>query len=220
MTWASVTVATHTVLTATDYTLSAPTWNGYKVYLSAPRHPDSGARGECGWEENINGRNWNMYAANIQTNGTPLRPRGYHVTVSANARTVNGYITNRNNSNNWGANVHIVTHTNAPSAGGCGSSAQYLLVMYESGNSNSTGLRSQLLSKLDPAIPGGQESWNCDGLYECTAVNAPHVAYVELFFHTNQSAVNWFQAGGGHGTGVNQSWLYAYAVDAHLGYPR
>lgn len=43
--------------------------------------------------------------------------------------------------------------------------------------------------------------------------------YVELFFHDNQAAVDWFQAGGGSGNGVNNSWNYGYAVDAHLGYP-
>jgi hypothetical protein len=48
-----------------------------------------------------------------------------------------------------------------------------------------------------------------------------HRAYVELFFHTNLSAVNWFQGDGveGHG-GVTESWRYGTAVDNRLGYPR
>jgi hypothetical protein len=32
--------------------------------------------------------------------------------------------------------------------------------------------------------------------------------------------VDWFQAGGGVGTGVNNTWYYGYAVDDLLGYPR
>src|SRR5262245_9876437 len=40
-------------------------WNGVKVYLSSPRHASSGSRGECGWEENINGRIFNLYAAGL-----------------------------------------------------------------------------------------------------------------------------------------------------------
>lgn len=189
-----------------------------KVYLSSPRHASSGSRGECGWEENINGRHWNWYAAHTNNGGAgSLLNRGYAVTVSANARD-NGAVTNKNSSNNWGADVHIVTHTNA--SNGCPSSPQYVLVMYRSGNANSTGLRTQLLALLDPVIPGGQNTWDCDGLIECNSVLAPHRAYVELFFHDNQAAVDWFQAGGGGGAGVNNTWRYGYAVDERLGYPR
>lgn len=209
--------ASHTVITSSDTTYNPSPWNGFKVYLSSPRHVDSGDRGECGWEENINGRHWNNYAATQDNGGAgSFYNRGYKVVVSANNRN-DGSSTNKNSSNNWGANVHIVTHTNA--SGGCASSAQYFLVMYRSGNANSTGLRTNLLDILNPIIPGGQNTWNCDAFTECNAVLAPHRVYVELFFHDNQAAVDWFQAGGGSGDGVTNSWNYGYAVDAHLGYP-
>lgn len=211
-------MASHTTITSTDQVYNTNPWNGYKVYLSSPRHDDSGSRGECGWEENINGRHWNYYAAFINNGGSGgLVNRTYRITVSANARD-NGAVTNKNSSNNWGAHVHIVTHTNAIS--GCPSSAQYLLVMYRTGVANSTALRTQLINKLDPVLPGGQNSWNCDGLIECNSVNASRRAYVELFFHDNQASVDWFQAGGGNGTGVNNTWRYGFAVDELLGYPR
>jgi hypothetical protein len=212
--------AHHTTITTGHHTYIPSGWNGYKVYLSSPRHSDSGSRGECGWEENINGRHWNINAAYKQTYNTSTSARfwerKYQTKISPNSRD-NGYLANRTESNNWGANVHIVTHTNAWV--GCGNSANYLLVMFRSGNNNSINLKNHLIAKLDPITPGGQNSWDCDGLAECNA-NAAHRAYVELFFHTNTSAVNWFQNGGGHGTGVNNTWRYGYAVDDHLGYPR
>lgn len=221
--WIRPAVADHTVVTGTTYGVTppwggGPGWNGYKVFLSSPRHPDSGSRGECGWEENINGREWNWESA-FWTNGGAgnIGFRGYAVNVSANLRD-NGYITNRTMGNNYGANIYIVTHSNATS-GRC-NSAQYLLVMYRSGNNNSIGLKNELLGYLDPVVPGGQNNWNCDGLSECNNNNlAPYRAYVELFFHTNQAAVNWYQCCGGHGNAINESWRYGASIDGLLGYP-
>jgi hypothetical protein len=197
-------------------------WNGVKVYLSSPRHASSGERGECGWEENINGRIFNLYAADLNdsadTLGT-LTTRGYEARVSPNSRD-DGWRLNRDESNNWGANVHIVTHTNA--FVGCDNAAQYLLVMFKSGDANSIDLKDNLLQQLDPQVPGGQNSWNCDNLGECAA-NAAHIAYIELFFHTNQAATDWFigpgddpQARGG----MDASPYLGVALDEHLGYPR
>jgi len=215
--------ATHTQVTTVDlYVPQRPgiNWNGYKVYLSSPRHRDSRSWGECGWEENINGRHFNVYAARegaSPPNNAALKDRGYITTVGANWRD-NGAMYAKSASNNWGANVHIVTHTNA--SVGCGSSAQYLLTMYRTGNANSINLSNQLRSALDPVIPGSQNSWNCDGLIECNSVNAPNRAYVELFFHTNLNAVNWFQDNSDGIDGIDDSWRYGYALDRHLGSPR
>lgn len=196
-------------------------WNGVKVYLSSPRHASSGDRGECGWEENVNGRIFNLYAADLNDSealGT-LTTRGYEARVSPNSRD-DGWRLNRDESNNWGANVHIVTHTNAFEA--CGNAAQYLLVMFKSADANSIDLKDNLLQQLDPQVPGGQNSWNCDNLGECGA-NAAHIAYIELFFHTNQAATDWFigpgsdpQAAGG----MDASPYLGVALDEHLGYPR
>lgn len=197
-------------------------WNGVKVYLSSPRHASSGSRGECGWEENINGRIFNLYAADLNDGPgeSTLSERGYEVRVSPNSRD-DGWRLNRDESNNWGANVHIVTHSNAFGAG-CGDAAQYLLVMFKTGNANSMGLRDELLARLDPQVPGGRNSWNCDTLGEC-ASNAAHIAYIELFFHTNQAAVDWFvgPASDPHATGaMSASPHLGLALDEHLGYPR
>ncbi|MGH9231460.1 MAG: hypothetical protein ACRD07_22500 [Acidimicrobiales bacterium] len=119
--------------------------------------------------------------------------------------------------------MHVVTHTNANV--GCGNTAQYVLVMFKEGNANSTALKDELLAKLDPVVAGHQNSWNCFGeLAECSA-DAPHVAYVELFFHTNKAANDWFQ--GSHNNKCDQGcgWQaagkgLADAIDDHLGNPR
>lgn len=196
--------------------------NGVRVYLSAPRHASSGERGECGWEENVNGRIFNMYAADraAEINGSEtLSTRGYETRVSPNSRD-DGWRLNRDESNNWGADVHLVTHTNAYQ--GCDNSAQYLLVMYKTGDANSIGLRDELLEHLDPQVPGGQNSWNCDNLGECGS-DAAHIAYIELFFHTNQEASDWFVGPGEdpEATGALEASPYlGLALDEHLGYPR
>lgn len=214
----SVALATHTVVVGWEIGWTGSPWNGKKVYLSSPRHVSSGSRGECGWEENINGRHWNSYAASVNTGGEgSFWDRKYSVTVSANARD-DQYMQNVSSANNWGADVYIVTHTNA--SVGCGNSASYLLVMYRSTVPNSIALKDELLY-MDPVLPGGQNNWNCDIYDECLSPNASHRAYVELFFHTNQAAVNWFQDNGAEGSGgVNESFRYGMAVDIRLGYPR
>lgn len=201
--------------------------NGVRIYLSSPRHSNSGKRGECGWEENINGRLVNLDAATSTYGSYGLADDWeYDVVVSGNPHD-DGYLKNREASNNFGADLHLVTHSNANGAG-CGDSAQYVLTMFNSANSNSVTLANQLATALDPVVPGHKNSWNCDGLAECGA-QAPHVAYVELFFHTNKAAAEWFMAAGGdHGKGcagglcgwAQSGRAIATTVDAFLGHPR
>jgi hypothetical protein len=210
-------------ITAETQTFGGETGNGTRVYLSSPRHSTSGSRGECGWEENVNGRTANMWAATADTpSDTGLAGRNYLVYVSANARD-NGFLQNREESNNLGAQVHVPTHTNANV--GCGDNAQYVLVMFKQGDANSSGLRDQLLATLDPVVPGGRNSWNCFGvLAECSA-NAQHMAYVELFFHTNKAAADWFMGPHDGKCAQGCGWqaggkALADAIDDHLGNPR
>lgn len=223
-------LAEHTVITSSDRSFVSADgrpWNGVKVYLSSPRHSSSGSRGECrnpGWEENINGRFWNFYAANSNyyaerydpTNPyRSLRSRAYAVTVSANARD-DRYLANRAASDNWGAHVHLVTHTNAQ-AGGCGGSASYLLEMWQAGNERSSTFASVLVSKLDPATPGGANKWSRSDLAELSA-RARDRAYSKLIFHTNRSAQYWFA--GQSPDAQRSTWRYGWAIDYMLGSPR
>ncbi len=222
--------ASHTTITSSDvsYNERDQAFNGYRVYLSSPRHSDSRYRGELGWEENINGRHWNVYAANGNyMNGSvssswsrSVTSRGYKVIVSANARD-NGYLTNRSSSNNWGADVHLVTHTNA----GGGS---YFLTMVDdaTATNNDLTLQDQLDIRVGDYVPGsdvqatdnsGYTNWT--NLAELRA-NAPWNVYVELIFHDNQSHVDWLGEGTDWGRRVKyDTWRYGYAIDMALGYP-
>ncbi|MGH9290197.1 MAG: hypothetical protein ACRD0V_18200 [Acidimicrobiales bacterium] len=82
-------------VTAETETVGGGTGHATRVYLSSPRHASSGSRGECGWEENVNGRTANMWAATADTSSYQgLAGRDYLVYVSANARD-DGYLLNR-----------------------------------------------------------------------------------------------------------------------------
>jgi hypothetical protein len=108
--------------TAETKTFGGEAGHGTRVYLSSPRHSSSGSRGECGWEENVNGRTANMWAATADTSTDQgLAGRNYLAYVSANAKD-NGFLQNREESNNLGAQVHVPVHTNANV--GCGDTAQ------------------------------------------------------------------------------------------------
>ena len=222
-------LASHTVITSSDQTYNERdrAFNGNRVYLSSPTHTDSGSRGELGWEENINGRHWNVYSANgnylrseVSTSQyRSLTSRGYKVVVSQNGR--NGdFLANRNNSDNWGADVHIVTHTNA--GGG-----NYFLVMIDDATNTSMDrtLSSELAVRVGSGTPGSDvESTDNSGyasnLGELTAL-APYNAYVELIFHDTQSHVDWLGSGTNWGQAVKEhGWRYGWAIDRTLGYPR
>jgi hypothetical protein len=196
-------------------------YNGYRVYLSSPRHRESGRKGECrnpGLEENVNGRRWNWLAANgthIGDRNSPtiharnLHARGYAVTVSPNSRD-NGYLQNLHASRNWGADLHIVTHSNG--IAGCPSHESYLLTMWSSATDKA--LATTLGWALDPVVPGGRRGWQRTNLAEL-GTNAPRGdAYVELQFHDNPTAQAWI-----YRRSVQNAWRYGYAVDRYLGYP-
>ena len=191
------------------------TWNNYRVFLSSPRHANSGSRGECGWEENHNGRSVNYHAAdgyyyqevyNTTHEHRNLRSRGYRIMVSRNTRD-DGFLANRTTGNNWGAHVYIVTHTNA--INGClNNNTNYLLTMFN----GSSALANALGTNLDPVLPNNWNQWSATWaeLY----ANAPHRAYVEFVFHDNVLADQWFQQ-----NYYKVAWRYGLAIDQHLGYP-
>lgn len=191
---------------------------GFRVYLSSPRHSDSGSRGECGngYEENINGRKWNWLAANGSYHGGPtsqfrnLHGRGYTVMVSQNTRD-GGYLDNREQSRNWGARIHIITHSNAFQ--GCPSSANYLLTMYN--ESNDQALAGRLAKAVGPVTPGGVNQSRRTDLAELTTGARRGDAYVELAFHDHRKAQRWM-----HDRMQRGSYTYGVAVDKHLGYPQ
>lgn len=195
--------------------------NGVRVYLSSPRHADSGSRGECtnpGHEENINGRAFGYRAANGNYLGSSysttshlrnLHARGYSVRLSPNTRD-NGYAANRTDSQNWGSDIHLVTHSNA--SGGCQSSTNYFLVMYEHASDNAVS--DKILEFTGSSVPGSDNTWKETALYELETNASFGDAYVELQFHDNQARQGWMY-NGAHVA----AWGYGAGVDSRLGYP-
>jgi hypothetical protein len=199
------------------------TWNGLRVYLSSPRHSNSGSRGECfnpGREENFNGRRFNWYAADgnyyngTYTSTDPYRnlsSRGYYVVVSKNPHD-DDYAENRQRSWAIGADLHVVTHSNAVT-GGCENATNRLETLWEHSNDNS--LASAIGSDLNVAAPDGWSHYQRTNLLELET-NAPYGdAYVEIAFHSHQDAQSWIYYDS-HKTG---SWRYGLAIDKLLGYP-
>lgn len=210
------------IVTSDEYHYPDGTYNGVKVFLSSPRHSNSGSRGECydpGREENWNGRRFNWYAADgnyyngsyTSTNSyRNLTSRNYWVVVSRNTKD-DGFLNNRQNSQAWGSDVHIITHTNAHT--GCPSSASHLVTEYTHSNDNT--LASRIGQDLDPATPAGHSHRSAS--WAELQTNATYGdAYVEVVFHDNQPAQEWmYYSSHKHG-----SWRYGWSVDKLLGYPR
>lgn len=204
---------------------SDDSFNGYRVFLSSPRHSDSGNRGECtnpGYQENVNGRQWNWRAANgeyINTTYAPtshnrnLHSRGYQVRVSRNVKD-NGYLDNIQASQNFGANMHIVTHTNA--SNGCQSSANYMLVMWEddADTRDDKDLASAIVTSLGPVAPGADTLLRRTDLAELDRNSPQGDAYVELAFHDRQASQTWV-----HDESQDHQWRYGLSVDNYLDYP-
>lgn len=238
--------AHHRSITETDYYFSPNPnvgdhpFNGYKVFLSSPRHRDSGARGEClsqGREENLNGRYFNLKAAegdyyferaDSVNPGRNLRARGYKVLVGRNTRD-NGYLASRTKAENWGANVYIATHSNADPRG-CGSRTNYGLVMHrDSGGTqqeryDSLKLATSIAARFDdPGIHpsgvfrnAGARSFVRFTPAELKADVSDGAAYVEIAFHTSRAGNEWLDP---TGKAKTSAWRYGYAVDVALGYP-
>jgi len=199
-------------------------WNGYRIYLSPARHSNSGNRGECQLEENVNG----FLAANNATNAEfqdqhkNLRERGYKVRIG------NGTVaTAIANSNSWGADLHIPLHSNAIPGVPCThtSSGHGTWGIHE-GN-----LFDQLLAQdlvgwigeeqdgLGQASPGTGDrtchTQTCtafDSLGEIRETDGVS-AYMELEFHT-------WNTGAAYLANANRwSWRIPAAIDTFLGSP-
>jgi hypothetical protein len=204
------------------------TWNGYKVYLSPARHTDSGARGECkGTSENTMAANAAAQAAtgtyyndvsNPSSSYRNLRARGYQVRIGDG--TLRSAI---DNSNAWGANIHIPLHSNADVSGQCTrtSSSQFgTLTIYYSSSSRGLDLANKLRETLGSSSPGTSDSTCKNPGDPCTTINLGELretkavaAYVESDYHTWNTGVDWLIK-------PNWWWRIGWGVDRHLGYPR
>lgn len=200
-------------------------YNGFKIYLSSPRHADSGSRGECmnpGYQENVNGRQWNWRAANGTYYGVTYSPsvpernihgRGFKANISPNTKD-GGFLDNQERSRNWGSDLHIITHTNA--LNGCEESTNYLLGMWQTDNDahDDYDIAAKMVAVLDPVAPGSGVVQQRTNLAELST-NAPYGdGYMELVFHSRQASQTWI-----HDQSYQYAYLYGRAIDEYLGYP-
>lgn len=204
------------------------TWNGYKVYLSPARHSDAGSRGECGGNnENTMAYNTTWHAANgsyfddvynTTSQYRNLRSRGYRVRIG------NGTLQSAiDNSNAWGASLHIPVHSNASGNTNCSttSSGSFgTVVIYRSGSTRGQSLATQLRDTVGVSSPGTSDYICYNPGHPCTTIdlgelrltNAP-AAYQESDFHNWNTGINWLKSN-------HWRWRMGWAVDVHLGYPR
>lgn len=121
-----------------------------------------------------------------------------------------GIAANRTHAQNWGADLTIITHSNA----GGGS---YNLVMWDSAQGKR--FATQLSKSLGPGVPGGDNvgsdnTYVGGNLYELKGDAAHGDAYVELQFHDNQSMQSWM-----YNQAHTAAYRYGVAADIFLGYP-
>lgn len=201
--------------------------NGYKIYLSPARHSDTGSRGECGGNsENAMA----AIAADSATNGDyhndvynpgssyrNLRARSYQVRISDG--TIRTAI---DNSNAWGANIHIPMHSNA-SAGACtrtDASKFGTVAIYRDGSSAGQAFAGKLLDTIGASSPGTHD-YSCKNPGDpCTIIDLGELreikavaGYSESEFHTWNSGIDWINS-------PTWPWRFGWAVDSYLGYPR
>ena len=119
---------------------------------------------------------------------------------------------------NWGSDLHIVTHTNADgNAGECNGTSSYLYTAWEHDNDakDDKDLAIAIGDELNPQVPDDWNNVHRTNLYELER-NAPKGdAYVELQFHNKQSSQTWLY----NHTDRDTSWYLGSAIDQYLNYP-
>lgn len=199
-------------------------WNGYRIYLSPATHPDSGSRGECYLDENVNG--WlaanNSADAGFQSDHQNFRYRGYKVRIGTGT-----YMSAVANSNSWGADVHIPLHSNA-TAEPCSTTT---VGHHGTWGIHQGNLFDELLVQrlrfwvgtydggLGQRSPGTNDitcrTSNCtnyDSLLEIAGTDGVS-GYTEIEFHTWNRGANYLA------NADRWSWRIAAAVDDFLDYP-
>ncbi len=210
------------------------TWNGYRIYLSPARHSNSGSRGECGslgendlaywaaWDATNGTYYWDAY--NPSSVNRNLRARGYKVRIGRGTVT-SAY----QNSNAWGADLHIPMHSNADVADQCSRtdpSRFGTVVIYWHTSAGGPNLAAQLREKVGTLTAGGEYSpgtndYTCyNPGHPCTTITLAELrytsataAYLESEFHTWNTGYNWLY------DSPVWAWRVGYAVDVHLNYP-
>jgi len=198
-------------------------YNGYKVFLSPAYHTATpGARGECQNKvERYMAQNNATEAGFEHWSGFSITERGFKVAIGFGSPTAN-----KNDSNSWGADIHVLMHSNS-SPGGCGaistgSAGTHVIYKSTSGSTLAGHMRDKVgtaTGSYGSPSPGTNDlkchvSSNCtipDCLIELCSTTAV-AAYLEQEFHNWDSGINWLVA-------TNWQERIGWAIDVHLGYP-
>lgn len=201
--------------------------NFYRVYLSPARHTDAGSRGECNSQNENNMAYWVAYDAttgdyyndvpNTTSDGRNLATRGYEVRIGTG--TIQSAI---DNSNAWGADIHIPLHSNGGTVN-CASTVASSFgtnVIYRSGSVDGQALADELRWSVGNASPGTNDYICFNPGAPCTIIDLGELrdtyataAYVESEFHTWTIGVNWLL------DDWSWRWRIGVGVDQYLGYP-
>lgn len=148
-----------------------------------------------------------------------LLERGY--TTRVGNGTVSSAI---NNSNAWGADLHVVMHSNSKVTQNCPSTNAGVYgtnVIYRSGSTRGQALASSLNSAIGPASPGTNDYICYNPGQPCTTIDLGELrdtvapaAYIEAEFH------DWDQGANFLWNDLSWQWRIAYGIDSHLGFPR
>lgn len=211
--------AADSVAVSADENYYPSNWNGKKVYLSpAQHHSGPGARGECqGQVEDDMAYSAAYGAANLPDG---LLSRQYKVQIGTTT-----YVQAVANSNSWGADIHLIMHSNAGSgAGTCATrpaSTRGTTVIYWDTSAQGATLSQNIVNEVGPYSPGTHD-FKCKNsdpctaiypLYELHATNAT-AAYSETEFHDWNQGIAFLTSAGTWKT------QFGVAVDQTLGYPR
>jgi hypothetical protein len=200
-------------------------WNGKRVFLSPAYHGTTpGARGECSGEvERYMNRDIAREAGyrGYRPNNWVLTERGYRVAIGWAGPTQN-----KNDSNAWGADIHVPLHSNAKS-GGCGASSTSnagTVVIYVSsaGSSLSSWMRDNVgkATGIYGSPSPGTNDYKCHVTSSCTPYSSltelnyttAVASYLESEYHTWVTGVNWLNA-------TDWQSRIGWAIDVYLGYP-
>jgi hypothetical protein len=198
-----------------EFSPTAPP-NGHRVYHSPARHSDTTQRGEC----DHSSENTLAFDAAVRA-ARELASRGYAVRVGRGT-----YTSAWQNSIAFGADVHVVLHSNArehPPACSVDAPANLgTLVMYRSTSTQSRELATEIKTRVGPLSPGGHDyicphpGNPCTGIPKLAEIMHPKavVAYSESEFHDWDRGAQWLRQSG--------TWAIqlAAAIDEFFHYPR
>jgi hypothetical protein len=225
---AFLTTPVHGTAQSRDLVLTPSQSNNFRIYISPARHSDAGRRGECdGKNENTMAFASAFYVARGPSNSVydgwelarGLVDRGFMVRIGTG--NIESAI---QNSNMWGADLHIVMHSNA-NVGSINCDAADpqrfgTVVIYRASSTQGHRLAELLVRRLGPLSPGRTDYACPNPGHSCTQINLGELrrtnavaSYIESEFHSWRGGMVWLERT------PDWAWHVAAAIDEFLGYP-